>query len=229
MPELFAATWALKSERLSLRFLVPELPSNFPGALRISVMPSSWKRPSFTSLKATIIAPSSSSLLERGGIDPGAMPPMSAWWPRPDRKKGETTQTNINDGQRIKSCNVTNFNHQKTLEDASLLDLQATKKIIFPLWKHGVITVMSGRWLPPAKCGWLDTRTSPSFIPSLPSLCQYSTWNFTADCIAPRWTGMWGALATRPPSRVKRAQEKSRRSYFVTFRRKWQHVRFYSW
>jgi hypothetical protein len=26
--------------------------------------------------------PSSSTTFEPGGIDPGVMPPMSAWWPR---------------------------------------------------------------------------------------------------------------------------------------------------
>ena len=38
------------------------------------------------------------------------------------------------------------------------------------------------------------------------------TCHCTASCIAPRWTGMWGALATRPPSGPNSAQEKSSRS-----------------
>jgi len=28
-------------------------------------------------------------------------------------------------------------------------------------WKAGVMTVMSGRWEPPASCGWFETKTSP--------------------------------------------------------------------
>lgn len=39
-----------------------------------------------------------------------------------------------------------------------------------------------------------------------------STWNWTVSCMAPRWTGMWGALATSPPSGPNIAHEKSRRS-----------------
>lgn len=39
-----------------------------------------------------------------------------------------------------------------------------------------------------------------------------STWNWTVSCMAPRCTGMWGALATSPPSGPNIAHEKSRRS-----------------
>jgi len=35
------------------------------------------------------------------------------------------------------------------------------------------------------------------------------------SCIAPRWTGMWGALATKPPSGPNKAQEKSSRSLML--------------
>lgn len=38
-------------------------------------------------LKAMMAAPSSTSRLESGGMDPGAMPPTSAWWPRLATKK----------------------------------------------------------------------------------------------------------------------------------------------
>jgi hypothetical protein len=34
------------------------------------------------SLKLMKRTPSSSRLRENGGIEPGVMPPMSAWWPR---------------------------------------------------------------------------------------------------------------------------------------------------
>uniref|UniRef100_A0A6B0UJ01 Putative secreted protein n=1 Tax=Ixodes ricinus TaxID=34613 RepID=A0A6B0UJ01_IXORI len=37
-------------------------------------------------------------------------------------------------------------------------------------------------------------------------------WYCTASCMAPRWTGMCGALHTRPPSGPNKAHEKSSRS-----------------
>lgn len=43
----------------------------------------------------------------------------------------------------------------------------------------------------------------------------HRTWNCTVSCMAPRCTGMWGALDTSPPSGPKRAQEKSRRSLML--------------
>lgn len=43
----------------------------------------------------------------------------------------------------------------------------------------------------------------------------HQTWNCTVSCMAPRCTGMWGALETSPPSGPKRAQEKSRRSLML--------------
>jgi hypothetical protein len=33
-------------------------------------------------LKLSISTPSSSMVVEKGGIEPGVVPPMSAWWPR---------------------------------------------------------------------------------------------------------------------------------------------------
>lgn len=71
----------------------------------------------------------------------------------------------------------------------------------------GVMTVRSGRWLPPAH-GWLLRMTSPSFNLSPNALIctgeekffyfcsevfqQYVhlTWYWTVSCMAPRWTGM---------------------------------------
>mmetsp|Transcript_17130 Transcript_17130/g.51273 ORF Transcript_17130/g.51273 Transcript_17130/m.51273 type:complete len:272 (-) Transcript_17130:1994-2809(-) len=82
------------------------------------------------------------------------------------------------------------------------------------------MTVMSGRWEPPASWGWLVTITSPSSMPSplpAPSLSvQYCSCARTASDMAPRCTGRWGALATRPPSGANRAQLKSRRSLMLT-------------
>ena len=44
--------------------------------------PSSWKTPPCTSLKDRKTAPSCCRLVEWGGMEPGVMPPMSAWCPR---------------------------------------------------------------------------------------------------------------------------------------------------
>eukprot|EP00962_Isochrysis_galbana_P000491 scaffold144_cov132-Isochrysis_galbana.AAC.2 len=77
--------------------------------------------------------------------------------------------------------------------------------------KAGVMTVMSGRWEPPASCGWLDTSTSPGQMSPAHRACCTRT----ASCIAPRCTGMWGALATSPPCGSKMAQEKSSRSLML--------------
>jgi hypothetical protein len=38
--------------------------------------------PRSTSLTLLICTPSSSMRVENGGIEPGVVPPMSAWWPR---------------------------------------------------------------------------------------------------------------------------------------------------
>jgi len=44
--------------------------------------PSSWNTPWSTSLKDLKVAPSSCRYLECGGMEPGVIPPMSAWCPR---------------------------------------------------------------------------------------------------------------------------------------------------
>lgn len=49
------------------------------------------------------------------------------------------------------------------------------------------------------------------------------TWYWTVSCMAPRWTGMWGALDTRPPSGPNTAHEKSSRSFmFVEMEVLWR-------
>ena len=47
-------------------------------------------------------------------------------------------------------------------------------------------------------------------------MLEVVTWNLLASDMAPRWTGRWGALATREPSGPNRAHEKSRRSLMLT-------------
>ena len=49
---------------------------------RYIYLPSSLNTPLSTNLKDLNTAPSSCMDLECGGMDPGVIPPMSAWWPR---------------------------------------------------------------------------------------------------------------------------------------------------
>lgn len=81
--------------------------------------------------------------------------------------------------------------------------LLATKKIGWFLSHIGVITVKSGKWDPPAQ-GWL--------VKIISSLCQlgwFAICHFTVSYILPKWTGIWGALATNEPSGQNKAHEKS--------------------
>jgi hypothetical protein len=100
-PELMtfwlAATWALRSDKLSWRFLDPAQPGILAGAMSSSTRASSRKTPFTTSLKLLNVAPSSLSILEWGGIEPGVIPPMSAWCPRLATKKiGDVSPLQIN-------------------------------------------------------------------------------------------------------------------------------------
>ena len=75
----------------------------------------------------------------------------------------------------------------------------------------GVITVMSGRWVPPWY-GSFSMNTSPGRMrPALRSITA-----FTLSPIEPRCTGMCGALAISWPFWSNSAQEKSRRSLMFT-------------
>jgi hypothetical protein len=56
----------------------PSGPLRQPGARNSA----SRSRPSRTSRKLSNSTPSSSMVVENGGIEPGVLPPMSAWWPR---------------------------------------------------------------------------------------------------------------------------------------------------
>jgi hypothetical protein len=98
MPELPFEKWcvqkrdeiptAFKSLSTSAKFLHPLLPGHFAGSSTMYLLNSSPSNiPSFTSLKLTISAPSSRREVDVGGIDPGRIPPMSAWWPREAVKK----------------------------------------------------------------------------------------------------------------------------------------------
>ena len=66
--------------------------------------------------------------------------------------------------------------------------------------KTGLTTVRSGRWDPPA-AGSLVTNALPGGSARSASKAR------TLALMAPKWTGMWGALATRAPVWSKMAQE----------------------
>ena len=100
--------------------------------------------------------------------------------------------------------------------------LQCTHKCLLKL--TGVITVRSGKWLPPAP-GWLHKMTSPSINPSP----WRPIWYWTVSCIAPKCTGIWGALATRPPLGPNKAQEKSRRSYSMIKKKEHWSIQWTEW
>ncbi|COW19889.1 Uncharacterised protein [Mycobacterium tuberculosis] len=80
-----------------------------------------------------------------------------------------------------------------------------------PVLNTGVITVMSGRWVPPWY-GSLTAYTSPGFMP----LKRRRITSLTVVPIEPRCTGMCGALATRLPSGSNSAQENPSRSRMFT-------------
>ena len=80
-----------------------------------------------------------------------------------------------------------------------------------PSSNTGVITVTSGRWVPPLY-GAFTQKTSPGFI--LPAFSRMTVRMLSL--IEPRWMGMCGAFATSMPSGSKIAQEKSSRSLMLT-------------
>jgi len=60
------------------------------------VIPRSWNTPFFTRKKDLKTAPSSKIDLECGGIEPGVMPPISAWCPRLATKNTGLTWPSVN-------------------------------------------------------------------------------------------------------------------------------------
>ena len=73
---------AFKSLSTSLMFLHPELPGYLAGfSTMSSYSPFLSNIPPLTILKLTISAPSSIIFTDVGGIEPGKIPPTSAWWP----------------------------------------------------------------------------------------------------------------------------------------------------
>ncbi|MCY1374933.1 hypothetical protein D9M69_623070 [compost metagenome] len=47
-----------------------------------AIISASRSTPRSTSFTLLICTPSSSMRVENGGMEPGVVPPMSAWWPR---------------------------------------------------------------------------------------------------------------------------------------------------
>mmetsp|Transcript_294 Transcript_294/g.1368 ORF Transcript_294/g.1368 Transcript_294/m.1368 type:complete len:216 (+) Transcript_294:1007-1654(+) len=80
MPRRLAATCAFRSLRLSASLRVPGDPLAL-GFVSRFVIPSRSYLPATTSLNASMAAPSSAIDRENGGMDPGVIPPTSAWCP----------------------------------------------------------------------------------------------------------------------------------------------------
>jgi hypothetical protein len=78
------------------------------------------------------------------------------------------------------------------------------QNVLASLVEDGVITVTSGRCVPPLN-GAFSTKTSPGA--SCPGWADHGADRFSP--IEPRWTGTCGALATSPPVGSNSAQEKS--------------------
>ena len=81
---------ALRSLSTSRILWQPELPGYWLGLSTIdiySTKPFLLNTTPSTILKLTISAPSSKLFTDVGGIEPGRMPPISAWWPRDAVKK----------------------------------------------------------------------------------------------------------------------------------------------
>ncbi len=78
----------MRSLSTSLIFLQPELPGYCAGSSTMYFTRFVWSNtPPLTILKLTTFAPSSKMVVDVGGIDPGRIPPMSAWCPRDAVKK----------------------------------------------------------------------------------------------------------------------------------------------
>lgn len=114
-------------------------------------LPSSWKTPPVTSLKEVKTAPSCWREVEWGGMEPGVMPPMSAWCPLLATKNTGPLTPFLNTWTRKKKGN------EERIEE----EFEGRNSVEKCGGLTGVITVRSGRWLPPAD-GWLLKITSPS-------------------------------------------------------------------
>jgi hypothetical protein len=192
---------ALRSLSTSRIFLQPELPGYWLGlSTMYSTSPFWSKIPPSTILKLSISAPSSNILTDVGGIEPGRMPPISAWWPLEAVKKIISLVFESNTGVIIVISGRCLPRH-------------------YHMMKHGGQTTYE----PPA-WGEFVIKTSPSlrvfpcnFIWYLTALHTTSSadTNFilarkkSHKLIDPKWIGINGALATKSPSGANKAQEKS--------------------
>ena len=77
MPSSLAAICARRSARL-----VAGAREGYLAVCSRLIVSASFRRPSWTSSQLSISTPSSSTRVLALGIDPGEMPPISAWCPR---------------------------------------------------------------------------------------------------------------------------------------------------
>src|SRR6476659_1786641 len=96
------------------------------------------------SLKFWIKTPSSAKVFEKGGIEPGVMPPISAWWAREAvKKRGREGEGERGGGDF--GFWILDFGFSAP----SPAELRAAPSPKGRGRKTGVTTVMSGRWEPP--------------------------------------------------------------------------------
>ena len=62
--------------------IVVEVPRRERAGRRMACKRSNCGRPGSITLKLLISTPSSARFVEKGGIEPGVLPPISAWWAR---------------------------------------------------------------------------------------------------------------------------------------------------
>jgi hypothetical protein len=77
MPFSFAAIWARRSARF-----VAGAREGYMAVSRRLIVPASLSLPPVTSSQLSISTPSSSTRVLALGMDPGDIPPISAWCPR---------------------------------------------------------------------------------------------------------------------------------------------------
>ena len=68
--------------RLQIGHVLLRIADGYSPLFSSASISASRSTPRSTSRKLLICTPSSSMRVENGGIEPGVMPPMSAWWPR---------------------------------------------------------------------------------------------------------------------------------------------------
>jgi len=185
-------------------------------------------------------APSSTSRRLLGGMDPGVMPPTSAWWPR-DATKNLRRGTRSAAGGLVADArrrggrgalDAALVEHRR--DDGDVGQVRPARQLRVVGRQHVARAQALGRALA-LRAPEVRLHARPLSVPAQPGctqraprsralagtgprrrLGQAPTWNWMAADMAPRCTGRCGALATSAPEGSKSAQLKSRRSLMLT-------------